>query len=1050
MIRALPDDTTFKVVWERTPHQLGDITIRDSGGTVKEVLAASSVQLTNATRPDAISIEYTLSSPLDDGDQIELPAGAFTEVGGTLSAAQTSAVQSQNPVVLFGGQQDAEAWAANIAPYTEGIYPPLTAGANVEFAIQSVNDKNNSGTAIYPVTQANIDSGNVTAGMVAMANLWHHATGGHYLRVAAPTGPTVEDTAYDTLPEIMTGDDASVTDPNFFGSRKQVVDDASLQWNQEPYKRVIYNFWTDNEENLASDLLFFTGIDGATILDNSGIDQEWCLKDRQDRSGDRGLVDKFGPAKIDIFHGGFPEVTRNNHNSAYSGTTYDFTRTHNLNARLQREEIMQKIIDRDQELAFDAPGEYIDAAGTLLPGLTLTKVGDYVGGVLQPASTAITTSAVDIPAASSKYGKITYAQDLMFGILCSLGYTTPTKLDRYEASLDRTYVDLIFSIPAGTELTTHRIQEIARGNLPPVSVPRPHQQEVIGFTIDRYDESVERTPIWRSSETSYDSKYRGSVVIHDSGTNVPGGREAIVRVSLDEPIRHGDKITFGQNVDYGRFNLFGIDDFDELLFLDALRVYDPALDDGNNDFYYPGGPVIHGDVIDQVVTLETTMNVRRSQDTTTGHYLLGPELDPNVEAITMYAELSVDFIGSAGRFIPLFQTRTFGAQFGAFIANNSVNPRARLEDSTGAILFNGTLTPSASSDRPGLETTADTPFKMMISATQDDGTGNWKLNYWLNDNKGDELTGVTSGTGFFQQSDLEVLDSFGALNLGVIKLWIGDNASAFVSGNDMTQPAGAPTYEFQGDVDFWNGNALLPAGFTQNNGPVFTSYPGDIGVVDATVRRAFNSDQYIRGSAMPVDTKAITVLFEGGFSRLDDFANVPIFGYENNDIQLYMKSFGFDSIAMPSVSMKDSTGTFLVEEQEVGVFAPMGSKEIFRILFTATQDDGTGNWRLATYINDAKAPNEFSGPTSGTGFFRRNGNFKLFGDHTGTNTWNHMGKCQVWHGTNSDVFSTDGSTPLSPPDYSFEGDAAFWNQLFVNNGAFDWSTFNDTDDWIDI
>jgi hypothetical protein len=110
---------------------------------------------------------------------------------------------------------------------------------------------------------------------------------------------------------------------------------------------------------------------------------------------------------------------------------------------------------------------------------------------------------------------------------------------RVEVGPSGAYADIFVKLPNGGNLTTFRINESRAAPSPFL----PHQQQVTGVDIRRVgDTTAQRQPVFRLSETSYPSKYRGTVTLHNAGTGTPPSREGVIRVTPLDPFVDGDML----------------------------------------------------------------------------------------------------------------------------------------------------------------------------------------------------------------------------------------------------------------------------------------------------------------------------------------------------------------------------------------------------------------------------------------------------------------------------------------------------------------------------
>jgi hypothetical protein len=716
----------------------------------------------------------------------------------SLSMEITNASGS-NPCVaaVIGQSENVVGWLHNSNFYTSGAYPDVAAGVDMEVMIPAAANDGVGTYGIYEVTQAHADARDISPGAVAIGNLWHLGSGGAPLRLV---GACVSGTGMGDLLS-----DASTS--RSFADEKAMVDAAESVWGS--VERVMYN-WYVAEAGASQDLwnqrsAHFFGInpDGSDFDFAAGAIDHCIIDTRSEKTGgDLGL---FGPnTKVDVMYPGNASGNQgdidppwNNYMYFADGSPLPIGERHWRNGPLAFAE-RRNFIDR-------TPANNRGVA-TVSPGLTI--MGDFEGGGKKSGFSEAATH----PALQSKYGQILYSQDVAFALLCAYGQAQPTRLNRVEMEETGAYADFIFDLPVGATLTTHRIVD----NLTVVN-PRPHQQEVMGFVIRRSgDTAATERPLFRtdlatsgSDLTNYPVAYRGTAVIHDAVAGV-------VRVTPEEPFENGEIISFGHEGSYAVFNLHGYRDYDAQMCLDALRAYEARLDDGTA-YKYPGGPVVNQEIytvsglaggnpdpIDPVAERDGTPA-----------YLRGPAVGADVTAITMVFEGQIGNTGNAG-YKSIMSVSGSALHLAAEARSNQRVARLTMRDGSGTTLVNSTGLGGNSISAAG-ET-----MRAMVTATLDDGAGNWRAAYYLNDGLvGSEFTGtVTASPTFGSTSIYEMLNTwFTPIGVGRVVVWAGDHADAFSS--DGVFPTGTPLVTLDGDAAYWNGTGL-PEGWTASGTGAWT------------------------------------------------------------------------------------------------------------------------------------------------------------------------------------------------------------------------------------
>ena len=144
---------------------------------------------------------------------------------------------------------------------------------------------------------------------------------------------------------------------------------------------------------------------------------------------------------------------------------------------------------------------------------------------------------------------------------------------------DGSYADLSIDLPNGGTLTT--LRQLRAGAMP--GTPSPHQQVATGIEIGRAGGA--RRPVFRTSETTYDVNYRGTVTITDAGSGSP--RKGKVRVTPTTPFGYNDTLSYLRGQATGM--LQNPRDAANKLFLDHLIEHVPSLYDASA--LYPLGGI---------------------------------------------------------------------------------------------------------------------------------------------------------------------------------------------------------------------------------------------------------------------------------------------------------------------------------------------------------------------------------------------------------------------------------------------------------------------------
>ena len=692
---------------------------------------------------------------------------------------------------VIGQSENVVGWLDN-SNFSTGndIYPDVAAGVDMEIMIPRAANEGVSTHGIYPVTQAVAAARDISPGAVAIANLWHLGSGGEALRLA---GVCVSGTG---MTDLM--DDALTN--RSFSEDKALVDDAIAAWG--PISRVTYN-WYVSEAGASHNLwenrsAHFFGINAdGSDYDFAAGDLDHCLID----TTDRGFGMFEADTRVDVMYPG-NYIRANAH-------TLIAPENRNYMTEADGSNLSGRTVQNGQP-AYQARRDFLSAAPSANAGIAtispaLAVMGDYVGGVQKPGSAQVSSH----PGLQTKYGQILYSQDVAFSLLCSYGFATPTRLNRTEVASDGAYVDFIFDLPAGATLTTQRLQEGLS-----VSSPRPHQQEVMGLVIWRDGDTRQTAhPVYRTDTidpVAYPTAYRGTVHIHDTGTDVVQGREGVLRVTPQEPFANGDKVEFGADGGYGGFILNGHPDYDAQLALDGLRAHEARLDDSTL-YAYPGSPVVNQeevivtgvDVVDPPV-----QGTRVSKVNGENAWLSGPAVGAGVSEITMLFEGRIGYQSGFGR-KGLLGLNSNGVRLEADTRSSQRKARVIVEDGNGTVLFSKFF--GANSIAP-LDTD---DMSLMLSVTQDDGNGTARMALYLDGVLQDVVETAPSSTApvFEAIQTFEVLNGNVGSTTGRVAIWAAYSP-------DGTEPTTGLIADHLGDATYWNG-AGLPAGWSKQGADLF-------------------------------------------------------------------------------------------------------------------------------------------------------------------------------------------------------------------------------------
>lgn len=672
------------------------------------------------------------------------------------------------------------------------IYPDLIDGADMQIALPRASNSGASTHGIHVVDQAAAQARDVSPGAVAIANLWHLGSDGQALRLA---GLCVSGTG---LPELMDDDDPD----RLFSEEQALVDDVEQAWG--PIERLTYNWYVSEagaSKNLFADRApHFFGINpDGTPYDFETGDLEHCFVDTTGRG--YGMLGQG--TKIDVMYpGNF--ISANTHaliDPPYVNYTTDALGV-GLTSRLVQNAMPAYAMRRD--FIARAP---IPNAGMATVSPALAVMGDYEGGVKKTGSAQVSSH----PALQTKYGQITYSQDVAFGLLCSFGYARPTRLLRTEVAPDGSFADFVFGLPEGALLTTHRLFDGLT-----VDAPRPHQQEVMGFVIARSgDTERDERPVFRPDVTDdalYPVAYRGTVVIQDAGREGADGREGVVRVTPVTPFSNGDRVRFGTDGGYGGFILHGFPDYDAQLALDGLRAYEARLDDGSAHAY-PGAPVVNQEEmtvsgIGDDVVAPPPAGARVTRLTGESAWIQGPAVEAGTTALTLLFRGKIGVQSGFGR-RRLLGLNANGLLLEADTRTTQRAARLILEDGNGQVLLDVIYSSNSISPNP------DDDMDLMVTATQDDGTGTARMALYRDGFLVETVRSAPAGAAPWFQSlqTFEVLKGDVALTLERVAIW-----DAY--SEDGSLPQTTPLVDLAGNAAFWNGDGL-PDGWTKQGSSLF-------------------------------------------------------------------------------------------------------------------------------------------------------------------------------------------------------------------------------------
>ena len=517
-------------------------------------------------------------------DVTPLTLQAWQDARGTdgLWTAQPAVVaavlgQSENNIGLFHAGDFID--GSNADFYSAGPYPaaPIPAGTAISFVTTSTDD-DAANAVVRHVTQANSDAKQIGPGMHAAALLWRHVTGNRPLMI-------IDNCQSGTGMAAMM-DDAD-TDRSFANDRA-MADFAVARFGHPTQVDYI---WYNSEASVAKTLqasrfphVFGLNGDGSNY-DFSQAGPDHSVFDVQGLGN--ALYD--GVATFNLMLPG-PRVFTATDLIDPPHVNYLYKSDLSRNDGMTYQNGAPAIAAR-KAFAAASPLAYRGQA-TITP--SVCQFGDYTDGVKHTGSAQ---SSIH-PAMQSAYGQQLYAQHIAAHWLITNGYTTAPVVDRWEFASDGSYADMIVSLPVGMTLTTIRKTEAEA-----VASPRPHQQEVIGFEIARGGEgATSQRPLFRTDATTYPAAYRGSAVIHDSGSDNGGAWEAVVRITPEEPFVNSDVIYFGWDGGYPNCQLAGYPDYDAHLFKDALVAQSADWYAATGYFGMPVEPQASGTASGIVVT----------------------------------------------------------------------------------------------------------------------------------------------------------------------------------------------------------------------------------------------------------------------------------------------------------------------------------------------------------------------------------------------------------------------------------------------------------------
>jgi hypothetical protein len=104
-----------------------------------------------------------------------------------------------------------------------------------------------------------------------------------------------------------------------------------------------------------------------------------------------------------------------------------------------------------------------------------------------------------------------------------------------EVQPDGSYAEVLVNLPNGGNLTTLAALE----SRAPYAGSSPYQQDVTGFEVAR---GWRRRPVFKTSDTTSLTRFRGTVTISDTGSGTP--RRGRVRLTPTEPFEFGDSLSY--------------------------------------------------------------------------------------------------------------------------------------------------------------------------------------------------------------------------------------------------------------------------------------------------------------------------------------------------------------------------------------------------------------------------------------------------------------------------------------------------------------------------
>lgn len=713
------------------------------------------------------------------------PASASCIIVGTRLASPPPEPVPVNATVaaVVGQSENVVGWLSNSTESTaNGIYPAVLPGVDMEVMIPRAANEGALSHGIYTVTQANADQRKVSPGAVAIGNLWHLGSGGVPLRLV---GLCVSGTGMlDLLDDAMTA--------RSFAEDLAMVRDAETAWG--PVSRVTYNWYV--AEAAAAKTLWESRAPHVY-----GINADGSPYDYATGTIDHCLIDTTGRG-----YGMFGAFTR--FDLMYPGNYIDFAAqgtfsppclnytTDGAGAALAGRVVSNgaPTYAERRDFVIDSP-EANRGIVTVSPALAV--MGDYEGGIAKTGRAQVSSH----PALQTKYGQVLYSQSIGFSLLCSYGFAQPTRLTRTEVASDGAHVDFVFALPAGASLSTQRIKEGLT-----VAAPRPHQQQVVGFSIARAGDTLRsQRPVYRTDNTDaalYPVAYRGTVTIHDAGTDGPDGREGVVRVVPQIPFANNDVVHFGSDGSYGGFILQGYRDYDARLALDGLRAYEPRLDDGTA-YGFPGAPVVNQEsmTVNGVGGVAPPAHPRVTKASGTQAYLQGPNIAAGVTGVTMLFRGAIGVQTTTG-YQQYIGTNSDGIALKFDARTGQRAAQIRMEDFAGATIFANNY--GAGSIPPAGET-----FTALITGTQDDGTGTARFALYINGGLvGSVLSAPAGASPTFPAS--QAFDALKAAGAGVtverITVWQAYSPTGAEPATDLVA-------DHSGPASYWNGTGL-PSGWT--------------------------------------------------------------------------------------------------------------------------------------------------------------------------------------------------------------------------------------------